>query len=130
MGIIQFYSTNGIRWDEAVTAVHDGHGEVFTCVIRTAKKGMNETELAYGMFFRDLDGTICDCLQPTRTSLKTSRTAEVAFQFLREAYPDCWEFSLPVLDENNLVLPNEIGDRTILRHKQQVRLSDKDDLNR
>lgn len=126
MAYLQFYTQNGIRWDDALEAVAAGEGEVFVCVLKTAKKGSTEEELAYGMFFRDPDGVMCDCLQPTRTSLKTCRSAEVAFQFLREAYPDCWDFSLPVLDEHNVVKPGEIGDRTVLKHKAQVRLSEID----
>ena len=124
MAYLQFYTQNGIRWDDAVQEVREGRGEVFACVIRTFKKGSSETDLAYGMFFRDLEGVMCDCLQPTRSQLKTCRNAEMAFVFLREAYPDCWDFSLPVLDDHNVVQQGEIGDRTVLKHKAQVRLSD------
>ncbi len=121
---LQFYTSNGIRWDDALDRVQSGDGEVFVCVVKTPKKGTQQFELAYGMFYRDSQGTLCDCLQPTRTALKTTRSAEVAFQFLREAYPDCWDFSLPVLDEHNVIETGKIGDRTVLKHKAQVRLNE------
>ncbi len=124
MAYLQFYTKNGIRWDDALEAVRQGEGEIFVCVVEVPKKGTSIPELAYAMFFRDPDGVMCDCLQPTRTQVKFCRTADLAFQFLREAYPDCWDFSLPVLDKHNLVTAGEIGDRTVLKHKAQARLSD------
>lgn len=124
MAFVQFFTKQGIAWDEAVENVSRGKGHVFVCVVKTTAKGQSVETLNYGFFYRHEDGTLCDCLQRTKSLLKTAKTAELAFSFLCDAYPNHWNFSMPVLAEQNLVLPGEVTDQTTLMWDKLPRLGD------
>ena len=124
MAFVQFYTGQGIRWDDAVKNVHAGEGSLFTCVVEAIAKRATEPSLNYGFFYRHNDGTLADCLQVSKAMLKTANTAEVAMSFLIDAYPGYWGFSLPVLSEANLVRPGEITDQTMLTWSNAPRLGD------
>lgn len=124
MAFLQLHTSQGIKWEDAVKNVHAGQGHVFVCVVLAQAKGQSEESLNYGFFYRHKDGTLCDCLQRTQSVLKTVRTADLAFSFLRDAYPGYWNFSLPYLSEKNLVRPGEVTDQVTLMWDTPPRLAD------
>lgn len=114
MTFLQFYTTQAINWDVAVKNVHDSKGHIFVCVVEAVAKGATTPSLNYGFFYRHEDGTLADCLQSSRTMLKTVRTADLAFQMLLEAYQSAHTIALPVLSKENMVVPGQVTNQVLL----------------
>ena len=106
---LETYTSRTTSLPPAADAVTRGEGKIFPLVVSLKEKEGTGRELRYGFFFEDSEGKLWDIVHSYRTSLKTLAREDKVMTFLRTIYPDAIGFSLPVLEEENVVTPGMIA---------------------
>ena len=121
MAAIETYTGRFMKWNDAVSRVKSGLGDIVPLVVKEPKKGETVPSLTYGFFFAEHAPQKMWDIQGNRSStLKTLGSANQVLMTLMEVYESDWGAKLPYLSEQHVVRPDAVAFVRSLRIQDEV----------